>query len=760
MAPPPTFVPIKPAPVPIAPSLPSAKRPNPGDTSELGKKHPKRFKAVTQACNTCRRNKAKCDGARPRCGGCEIKGRQCQYEGEEGQSRQEAMKTRLAALEKLVGALQSKSPEEATMLLRRMRTVDDIVSLSDIDTDSTSEQSVTAGSAVTDIVRTSSSQTFSQSASSSTGSDGQLIKANSNRGTMDNTACLIRLMIPSAQQTLAAIRSFYSSSGKLFHVFTQEQADGYYRSIFGLEGIPNTSQKVAIACICSIAAVGVQYNALDFDKDADLVFYDIARHFFVNTVEESPLDAVKVCAMLTMYNIMNKTTVALAFVEVGMGLSQRWASNTSICLPPPKRPEWDEYRRTWRALLFYSNWLASTLGYISGSSESAFQKLVPLATPDDDPDYGIVEIVQVEMTKIALLNAEILKLHLAFKDLTRNSMHAIQQTLQHWHSKLPEEMYLSNLSRQDLATNVRRAIFHVHLLYLGAVMLLYRRIASQLIQSSSTRADKESGRLARDRSPQRPDRESLLQQAEKGIVAAKHSARILGLLLAEQGVFKRCWLVIFQSHTSCVLILHSVAQKQLHKLPSSCWAEDLKQAQLCLDTLEFCGTMDQVALKYHVRLSGIYSNLAGRSSPELNTRQRTEDWVITMPPDLPPMGPFRDAAESAADYAPPDYLVSIPPSADKKLSALARSLLDTLCSPFGDSSDGQQGEGCGARALQGEGSRPKQKAWGMAEDQILPFSWDTSGLGMKPSADIAGGNRFLESESPNGWVAAADAGDG
>jgi len=255
-----------------------------------------------------------CDGARPRCGGCEIKSRQCQYEGEEGQSRQEAMKTRLAALEKLVGALQYKSPEEATALLRRMRTVDDILSLcgSDIDTDSTPEPAIARPTA-TDIVRGPSSNT-SPSASTSTDSEGQAGQGNLNQAPLDKKACLIRIMIPSAQQTSAAIRSFYSSSGKLFHVFPQEQADAYYQSVFGLDGIPDLSQKVAIACICSIAAVGIQYNGVDFENGAELVFYEIARHFFVNTVEESPLDAVKVCAMLTMYNIMNKTTVALAFV--------------------------------------------------------------------------------------------------------------------------------------------------------------------------------------------------------------------------------------------------------------------------------------------------------------------------------------------------------------------------------------------------------------------------------------------------------------
>jgi len=44
-----------------------------------------------------------------------------------------------------------------------------------------------------------------------------------------------------------------------------------------------------------------------------------------------------------------------------MGLSQRWATNTSICLPPHKRPEWEEYRRTWTALLFYSKYISPML---------------------------------------------------------------------------------------------------------------------------------------------------------------------------------------------------------------------------------------------------------------------------------------------------------------------------------------------------------------------------------------------------------------
>ena len=199
-----------------------------------------------------------------------------------------------------------------------------------------------------------------------------------------------------------------------------------------------------------------------------------------------------------------------------------------------------------------------------------------------------------------------------------------------------------------------------------------------------------------------------------------------------------------------------MAQKQLHNLPPSCWEEDLKQAQLCLDTLEYCGTMDQVALRYHLRLFNIFNDLAGPSSPHLTTLQRTEDWV-TMPPDFPPLGRTRDAAESSANYPPPDYLITTPPSANKRLSAIARPLLDALCSPFGDPTESRATKSREGSQLRGSVDREKQ-AWGISQEK-LPFSWDTSGLGLKPSNDIASDNRFVGSESPNGWVPAAEVDD-
>ena len=144
------------------------------------------------------------------------------------------------------------------------------------------------------------------------------------------------------------------------------------------------------------------------------------------------------------------------------------------------------------------------------------------------------------MTKISLLKASILRMHLAFKHVNTNTVDAVMAELQDWHGKLAARMHLSNLGRQDLSAQIKCSIYHVHLLYLGAMMLLYRRIASQLTQpvplSKSGKPD-----IVQDN-----DGEKLLAYAHQGIVAAKHSSRILGLMLNERGIYKRCWLVMYE----------------------------------------------------------------------------------------------------------------------------------------------------------------------------------------------------------------------
>jgi hypothetical protein len=241
-------------------------------------------------------------------------------------------------LEKLFFALQSKPGDEADRLLQQIRCADDVRTLLDFK-DDMSPLEVSSSTSISPTVSSLSSSTigfeeqFLGSVTPAQNSanapllqepqvgDDMLGKADVPTPSpalrelaADASAFLISVFIPSASTTQAAVESFFSSSGKLFHVFSREQVSGYYKDVFGRDGCSIPSQKTAICCLAAVAAVGVQYNAGDFEVAIEGVFYDLARQFFGSLMEEQPLDAIKVCALLAMYNIMNKATVSLAYI--------------------------------------------------------------------------------------------------------------------------------------------------------------------------------------------------------------------------------------------------------------------------------------------------------------------------------------------------------------------------------------------------------------------------------------------------------------
>lgn len=140
------------------------------------------------------------------------------------------------------------------------------------------------------------------------------------------------------------------------------------------------------------------------------------------------------------------------------------------------------------------------------------------------------------MARICILKADILRMHLVFKELTVPAIDSIRRDLLVWHQELPEVMRVEASQHDGLQIETRRSILHLHLLYLGAIMLLYRRIATQFLQSYATRATPTLMQL--------PLRDAFAKQSADAIVAAGTSARIAKLLLEDDSVFKHCWLVM------------------------------------------------------------------------------------------------------------------------------------------------------------------------------------------------------------------------
>jgi hypothetical protein len=147
-------------------------------------------------------------------------------------------------------------------------------------------------------------------------------------------------------------------------------------------------------------------------------------------------------------------------------------------------------------------------------------------------------VVQAKMTKISLLKSEILRMHMDLKEPTVSAIQTISDALQKWYDSLPQEMLIQKLLQENSVrdTEARRSLYYVHLLYLGTIMLMYRRIASQFgcwyrLENSRIMLSDRLDRI-------------ICTSAEQGVLAAKQSARIVKLFYDEKGVYKRCWLVM------------------------------------------------------------------------------------------------------------------------------------------------------------------------------------------------------------------------
>ncbi|KAI1622892.1 hypothetical protein EDD37DRAFT_446928 [Exophiala viscosa] len=198
------------------------------------------------------------------------------------------------------------------------------------------------------------------------------------------------------------------------------------------------------------------------------------------------------------------------------------------------------------------------------------------AVVEDNPT--IESLVQEQMTSIGVLTTGVLKDVFLKKQLSVVATREHKLKLAEWLSKIPAPMQLDSLTRNEsLTTNQRRSVFLVHVNYLGALLLLYRR---HLFYLSTTHQD-VSWQLD-------GDMDEALAYAEDAVAAALHSALLLRSLMSERAMFKRCWLIIYQSFSACTVLLFHVAQKRLHGARPAEYEEEVSHAESCLDTFEYC----------------------------------------------------------------------------------------------------------------------------------------------------------------------------
>ncbi|KAK8207613.1 hypothetical protein M8818_004267 [Zalaria obscura] len=148
----------------------------------------------------------------------------------------------------------------------------------------------------------------------------------------------------------------------------------------------------------------------------------------------------------------------------------------------------------------------------------------------------------------------------------------------------------------------------------------------------------------------------------------------------------------FQAYTACTIVLHVVAQKQLHGVPAKDLHDHWSQADKCLAVLRFCSDVDPMAFQFYHTLSQYFDALqdaAGialstKTSPSLsqpattgaasNATLHTATFISS--PNRPTVPP---SAQSQRD----DYLVRIP-DPSSPTATFAFGLIDLLCHPLKD----------------------------------------------------------------------------
>ncbi|KAK6859270.1 hypothetical protein PG995_005123 [Apiospora arundinis] len=437
-----------------------------------------------------------------------------------------------------------------------------------------------------------------------------------------------------------AVDAFFESSDRRFLVFTKETIMRYYHDIYSNSvDIPQRMKEAELCCLCAVAALGMRfaYNDEQAARYSETL-YHTSTNYFSLLYKILPLDAIKVCTLLANFNIKNKRTGALAFVEIGLSLCTKYnIYDDDFHEPRIAEDTWSSHCKPWRALLFQSLLLSSTLTYVSGGG-LYFEELAL-----SDVEIETVPILQIsvfrDLTKLCILKANITRMDFTLKGRAAASPGTLMQELQNWYRQLPNDLYLAALMGGAAQGEARS-----YLLRQPNVSQRHRLVLPPYRQSVSP-----LGRV-RDAAPH------IAKWHAQKVQTRKRQRKYIGRTASCAHI-----------RVSCLgrILIHSTLQKQIYGDSVESWTVDLHHAQSCIAVLERCGPADSTISRMHNQLADLFRRVAKFTPLELSLMPSIT--IISAP-------------------IPQDYLLTVPEGGvSEEMSErirLSTSLLVRLCGPF------------------------------------------------------------------------------
>ncbi|KAL0260079.1 hypothetical protein SLS55_005824 [Diplodia seriata] len=486
----------------------------------------------------------------------------------------------------------------------------------------------------------------------------------------------------------------------LFHVYTEADVS----RILALVDEPSVLDIPGpVLCeVCSIVAIASHFDRQRVPPDKSDLMYSVAKHFLDDLVLQNPLRAIKVCALLVLYNVVVKATVALTYVgkffctsftctpadlsaDMGLGIADNMGLYGQQRPRTVDQHSWLDAKKVWRSLVLCKGWLQATLGYLPSKPTTFVPDLCLIGTADVQ---DAAEFFRTEFTKISILKAKILNTA-ATPDLSQRTIDDIRHDLQRWYDSLPPQWGLArNLQTDTDHSPTRITTSYLHLLHLGAIMLLHRRIVSNHRRLMRTQEADDPGRAPLEANIQGSAAELLA--VRDGVTAARLSARLLALIMAEGGITRHCWICIFQSYMSCCTLLYTSLHKRLmlrrRRSPprkeeeeeeangGSGDEDDAVLAGRALAILSHCAKLDPGALALERTLLPYSAMLLGKADGDGSAD-------VVMREEGEGEGEEDDASAAPPLSSAPTYL--LPPPGTTPAHRACTELFELLSKPFG-----------------------------------------------------------------------------
>jgi hypothetical protein len=269
---------------------------------------------------------------------------QCEYGPPTGPMLAQAQKRKIEELEndksslyEVLWYLQTTSPDKATSLLQHMRATkgEDIGAIL-----KNFEQNRGRGSGGESVGACNATRSNSTSTESSSSAIVNVLEVMDHprlstvrKGKTGMTG--IALLSPAQQSATVdglqgPLEMFHNCVGALFYIMSRDEVQGRIASMTasGHNHIPlgtflsngsSLKLRTYAAELAGMAAIGVVHSQLADPATAPPAeladyFYAVAKHGLDSAILYNPLRAMKVCALIGMYNIVVKATVALAYI--------------------------------------------------------------------------------------------------------------------------------------------------------------------------------------------------------------------------------------------------------------------------------------------------------------------------------------------------------------------------------------------------------------------------------------------------------------